>query len=124
MRIIIILLLTSLVSVGYGQSKSKLNKKRRSTLEKSGNSRDPYTQTADRATTKKKSTKKKDGATSYDAQHEYYARVADNQKKREQNERMLDKPQYSDPMYFGHKRPPKKRKAGKMKFCKECGIKH
>ena len=27
-------------------------------------------------------------------------------------------------MYFGHKRPPKKRPANKMKFCKECGIRH
>lgn len=35
-----------------------------------------------------------------------------------------NKPQYTDPLYFGHKKPPKKRKNGKKKFCKECGIRH
>lgn len=34
------------------------------------------------------------------------------------------KPQYSNPAYFGHKKKPKKRKRGKRKFCKECGIVH
>ncbi len=31
---------------------------------------------------------------------------------------------YQDPTYFGHKKPPKKRKNGKKKFCKECGLWH
>lgn len=44
------------------------------------------------------------------------------QKAREQE--MAAKPQYSDPLYFGHKKPPKKRKVGKKKFCKECGMRH
>ena len=35
-----------------------------------------------------------------------------------------EKPQYSDPAYFGHKSKPKKRKPGKKKFCKECQIVH
>lgn len=35
-----------------------------------------------------------------------------------------EKPQYSNPLYFGHKKPPKKRKNGKKKFCKECGLWH
>lgn len=39
-------------------------------------------------------------------------------------ERMKKKPQYSDPMYFGHKKPPKKRPPGKQKFCKVCGMRH
>lgn len=45
-------------------------------------------------------------------------------KKNRKNERLALKPQYSDPLYFGHKRPPKKRKNGKKKFCKECGMTH
>lgn len=46
-------------------------------------------------------------------------------KKRYQKEaRDKDKPQYSDPSYFGHKKPPKKRKRGKRKYCKECGMTH
>jgi hypothetical protein len=36
----------------------------------------------------------------------------------------MKKPQYSDKMYFGHKRMPKKRPLHKRKFCKECGIVH
>ena len=38
--------------------------------------------------------------------------------------RLKKKPQYSNPTYLGHKRKPKKHKPGKMKFCKECGMKH
>jgi hypothetical protein len=40
------------------------------------------------------------------------------------NEELMEKPQYSNPAYFGHKRPPKKRPPDKMKFCKVCGIRH
>ena len=29
-----------------------------------------------------------------------------------------------DPSHFGHQHTPKKRKPGKMKYCKICGIKH
>lgn len=47
-----------------------------------------------------------------------------NQKKYDKLEREARKAQYSDPSYFGHKRPPKKRPAGKKKFCKECGLWH
>ena len=36
----------------------------------------------------------------------------------------MEKPQYSDPSYFGHKKKPKKRPPGKKKFCKECGMYH
>jgi hypothetical protein len=39
-------------------------------------------------------------------------------------EEMKTNPQYADKMYFGHKRPPKKRPVGKRKLCKECGIVH
>jgi hypothetical protein len=35
-----------------------------------------------------------------------------------------NKPQYTNPLYFGHKKPPKKRPNGKKKFCKECGLRH
>ena len=39
-------------------------------------------------------------------------------------EKLAKKPEYSDPSYFGHKRPPKKRPPGKQKFCKVCKMKH
>jgi hypothetical protein len=69
---------------------------------------------------KKSSTK---GAT-FDSERRYYERKEELEKTRRKNEKLQQKPQYSDPMYFGHKRPPKKRKAGKLKYCKECGIRH
>ncbi|WP_448518372.1 hypothetical protein [Rhodoflexus sp.] len=48
------------------------------------------------------------------------ARLKERQKIAEE----MKKPQYADKMYFGHKRPPKKRPLHKRKFCKECGIVH
>ncbi|MGB3181545.1 MAG: hypothetical protein WBB45_09155 [Cyclobacteriaceae bacterium] len=45
-------------------------------------------------------------------------------KKYRKQAKMAEDPQYSDPMYFGHKRPPKKRKPGKKKFCKVCEMVH
>ena len=63
------------------------------------------------------------GAT-YNSEKEYYDRVEAFAKTRRKNEKMLMSPQYSDPSYFGHKRPPKRRPPDKMKFCKECGIRH
>jgi hypothetical protein len=55
---------------------------------------------------------------------EYKVRMKDNAKAAKKKARKMEKPQYSDPSYFGHKRKPKKRAPGKMKFCEECGIKH
>lgn len=60
----------------------------------------------------------------YGLQQEFYERMEELEKVRRKNEKLMEKPQYSNPLYFGHKRPPKKRKASKMKFCKECGIRH
>ena len=70
--------------------------------------------------TKRKASRK----TTYDQQQEYYERVAAVAKAREKTARIMEKPQYSDPMYFGHKRKPKKRPPHKMRLCKECGIRH
>lgn len=38
--------------------------------------------------------------------------------------RIMNKPQYRDHAYFGHKRKPNIRPVGKRKFCDECGIVH
>ncbi len=62
--------------------------------------------------------------TSDQLQEEYVARMKDNAKRRHKEGKMSDKPQYSDPLYFGHKKKPKKRKNGKKKFCKECQMTH
>jgi len=45
-------------------------------------------------------------------------------KQYKKEERTASRPQYTNQAYFGHKKKPKKRKKGKRKFCKECGIVH
>jgi hypothetical protein len=72
----------------------------------------------------KKTKKGKLAQPTYGSEEAYFKRMEELQKTRRKNEKMLDKPQYSDPSYFGHKRPPKKRPPHKMKFCKECGLRH
>lgn len=74
--------------------------------------------------TSRKYQKKMAAKTTVDLQREYYERVDAVMKQRKKAAKIMQKPQYSDPMYFGHKRPPKKRPPQKMKFCKECGIRH
>lgn len=68
--------------------------------------------------------KKSSGKVTYDAVDDFYKRQEQLVKLERKNEKAMDKPQYSDPMYFGHKRPPKKRPPEKMKYCKVCGIRH
>lgn len=73
--------------------------------------------------TPKPSRKATNGPT-YGSEKEFFERMAKVEKEREKEERAMQKPQYSNPMYFGHKHPPKKRKPSKMKYCKVCGIRH
>lgn len=60
----------------------------------------------------------------YDARDKFYDRIEQVAKDNRKAEKELQKPQYSDPSYFGHKNPPKRRPAGKLKYCKECGLRH
>jgi len=108
-------------SASYAQS-SKKKKKNSSQAQASPTSIDPNTPSPAYAP-KKSSNKKTVGAT-HDSERDYYERREELAKEKRKNEKMMDKPQYSDPLYFGHKRPPKKRPPNKMKFCKECGIRH
>lgn len=55
---------------------------------------------------------------------EYEERMKAKAKEYKKLARLMKKPQYSDPSYFGHKRKPKKRPSGKRKFCKECEMTH
>ncbi len=72
----------------------------------------------------KKSRREKEQPITYNARERFYERMEEVAKQRRKNEKLMAKPQYSDPMYFGHKRPPKKRPPEKMKYCKVCGIRH
>jgi hypothetical protein len=73
---------------------------------------------------KKDSKKAKSGKVTYNARDKFYDRMDEVAKANRKAEKELQKPQYSDPSYFGHKRPPKRRPSGKLKYCKECGIRH
>lgn len=55
---------------------------------------------------------------------EFRKRMKDLSKRKAKEQKLAEDPQYSNPLYFGHKKPPKKRKNGKKKFCKECGMSH
>lgn len=55
---------------------------------------------------------------------EWEQRMEANAKKYKKMAKEMEKPQYSDPLYFGHKKKPKKRPPGKKKYCHECGIMH
>jgi hypothetical protein len=58
------------------------------------------------------------------AQYEFYARIEQVAKDKQRMLKKMATPQYANPSYFGHKRPPKRNPVHKMKYCKECGIRH
>lgn len=60
----------------------------------------------------------------HSAEYKFYDRVQRAAKMKKKALRKLAKPQYTNPLYFGHKNPPKKRPPHKMRFCDECGIRH
>ena len=69
------------------------------------NSLDPST-SAKKEYVPKESRRSAKGPT-YGLQQEFYERMEQVAKDRRKAEKLMQKPQYSDPMYFGHKRPPK-----------------
>lgn len=77
-----------------------------------------------RRTMKKKGKRAAQGKTHADLVKESEERMEANAKRYRREAKLAQKPQYSDPSYFGHKKKPKKRPVGKRKFCKECGIVH
>ncbi len=66
----------------------------------------------------------KNAKVKHTARYEYYARIEHIAKEKQKMLKKMAAPQYSNPLYFGHKRPPKRNPVHKMKYCKECGIRH
>lgn len=60
----------------------------------------------------------------HSAEYAFYDRVQKAAKMKKKALRKLAKPQYTNALYFGHKNPPKKHEPHKMRYCKECGIRH
>lgn len=122
MRVVVLLLVVIFSStVSSAQIFKKKNKKKEQPSVSAANSLEPQYPKGEYAP--KRASKTSRGPT-YESREEFIERMAKLEKTRRKNEKLMLKPQYSDPMYFGHKRPPKKRKPGKMKFCKECGMRH
>lgn len=106
-------------SDSFAQSKKKKSKKE-ATASGQPTSLAPYYPQKDYEPKKKKPSRK----VTYNARDKFYDRMEDLAKQGRKNEKEMEKPQHADPMYFGHKRPPKKRPVHKMKYCKVCGIRH
>jgi len=119
-NLIIILLILSCSAV-LAQSRNKSKKKKSVEYDRGA--------TYEIETSNKNQKRKKKAEYSLAGQYdkkveEFYERMEANTKKHQKMAKEMEKPQYSDPSYFGHKRKPKKRPPGKKKFCKECGMYH
>jgi len=122
--VLLILLLIGSVSMVHSQSE-KDRKKQKQEIQvpkHSPSSRDPGS--SDNLFRGERKFSKSGNSLEAKAVQEYQQRMKQNTRKYNKIERQKDNPQYSDPMYFGHKRKPKKRPVGKRKFCKVCGIEH
>lgn len=117
---LIILLIICAGTASFAQSKKK-QKKTKSSQQQS-TSLSPYFPSEDYEPEKKG--KNKSRKVTYNAMDEHEDRMKAVVKGHRKAEKERMKPQYADPTYFGHKRKPKKSKPGKMKFCKECEIRH
>jgi hypothetical protein len=122
LKIFCIILLVCITLISFGQSRKNKKKSKRpvQTSQQQPTTLSPLPQ---KEYAPKASRKTSNGPT-YESEERYYQRMEELAKTKRKNEVLQQKPQYSDPMYFGHKRPPKKRKPGKMKYCKECGLRH
>ncbi len=88
--------------------------------------RSEYSSYSAKSSKKSKKSKKSDLKlkTYAETQAEFQKRMKLVAKEHRKRDKEMKKPQYSDPTYFGHKKPPKIRPVGKRKMCKECGIVH
>jgi hypothetical protein len=121
---LLILLFLGSLSLAQGQSKKekKQQKQEIKAQKQLPSSREPGS--SDNMFRGERKMSKSSGSLEAKAVQEYQQRMKQNAKKYNKIDRIKDKPQYSDPTYFGHKKKPKKRPVGKRKFCKECGIVH
>ena len=121
---LLIILLIGSFSLVQGQSKKekKRQKQEAKAQKQIPSSRDPGN--SDNMFKGERKMSKSGNSLEANAVKEYQQRMKQNSRKYNKIERIKDRPQYSDPTYFGHKKKPKKRPVGKRKFCKECGIVH
>jgi len=134
--LITVLILTCFTFTSQAQDKKAEKKQKRTEQAERDNSFAPFSPAGSAVESAEQTTSKKSRQAKKESYYEIFNRRMDqkmiefrqrmkqNAKDAKKEARMMKKPQYSDPMYFGHKRKPKKRPVGKRKFCKECGIVH
>lgn len=123
------LVLLAASNISYAQSSKEKSKNKQTDY---SNSYAPYTPEKENSTIARKKVKKKKKESfrsTYNKSLEkkkvdFQDLMVANAKRKKKEAKKMKKPQYSDPLYFGHKKKPKKRRLGKRKFCKECGIVH
>lgn len=71
-----------------------------------------------------KTVKRKRQKVEHSAQYEFYQRVEEAAKEKQRILKYLNKRQFKDHRFFGHKRIPKRRPPHKMRYCNECGVRH
>jgi hypothetical protein len=116
-HILVLLLLFACWSGAHAQS---LKKKKGTEPAAQPSSVDPYYPKQNYEPKKQKSS----GKITYNARDKFYDRMEQVARAHRKAEKEMQKPQYSDPSYFGHKKSPKRRPPGKTKYCKECGLRH
>ena len=121
LRVTLIVILAFVSAESHAQFRKNKKKVNKETEDQQPTSLDPTFPKKEYAP---KASRRDSKGPTYGLEQEYYDRMAGLEKTRRKSERAMEKPQYSDPLYFGHKHPPKKRKPSRMKFCKECGIRH
>lgn len=127
MRLLLSIFFIAIALTSYGQLTRKEKKAaRRGTAVEQPSTLSPGAEDIgfDAPSVKERKQKRKASGITYNAQKEYEDRMAARAKTYRYNERMLMKPQYANPAYFGHKKKPKRHAPGKIKYCKECGIRH
>lgn len=87
-------------------------------------SRDPGRKNGVFSPRHQKTTKQKRQKVEHTAQYEFYKRVEEAAKEKQRILKYLDKRQFKDHRFFGHKRIPKRRPPHKMRYCNECGVRH
>jgi hypothetical protein len=125
MKYCLLPILVLVCSVSFAQSKKKKKEKKETkTTQQQPSSLNPYYPTEEYEPVRKKQKNRKRGKITYNAERKFYERMEDIAKAEKKAEKEFSKPQHSDPLYFGHKKPPKKRSPKRMKYCKVCGIRH
>lgn len=121
---ILIFVLFILLSGGFA-AKAQTQPNSRNNTPTGSDSKFSFSEGSAQKKKKKKWWQKKNSAFQYNKKvEEYHERVDAAVAKNKKMSKEMEKPQYSDASYFGHKRPPRKNPVGKKKYCKECGIVH